>query len=482
MPFKWVLLKTDILILLLIVLAGVLVVYASRRPTLARNWRQVFAFKRAQVAATVLACFALIGLLDSFHYQLVDPSSQHSEQVQYQPKIYSLLDAVLHPLGSVSERSYSAPLAIYSQAKETVTLADGTVKRIPVRLRHAGQHLNHPKQHGVDIALLVGKGLFAGVMLWLGLMTALYLFFRQLTAKGDGTNVSKNDQPPTSCDVLTGPIATIKHFKTPLCCVGLTLLIICIVTGTLLSLASHYHVLGTDKIGEDVLYQTIKSIRTGLVIGCLTTLVMLPLALVFGAMSGFFGGVVDDVIQYVYTTLSSIPGVLLIAAAVLTLDVQMSKHPELFGQHLARADARLLALCVILGVTSWTSLCRLIRAETLKLRELEYVQAARALGVSSWRIIASHIIPNVLHIVLIVIALDFSGLVLAEAVLSYVGVGVDPTSQSWGNMINQARLELAREPVVWWSLVGSFSFMFTLVLFANLFADAVRDGFDPRLN
>jgi peptide/nickel transport system permease protein len=92
-----------------------------------------------------------------------------------------------------------------------------------------------------------------------------------------------------------------------------------------------------------------------------------------------------------------------------------------------------------------------------------------------------HLLPNLLHLVLIAVVIDFSGLVLAEAVLSYVGVGVDPTTLSWGNMINSARLEMAREPMVWWSLLAAFTFMFTLVLAANLFSDAVRDAFDPRL-
>jgi peptide/nickel transport system permease protein len=111
---------------------------------------------------------------------------------------------------------------------------------------------------------------------------------------------------------------------------------------------------------------------------------------------------------------------------------------------------------------------------------MEYVQAARALGVSKGMILLRHILPNVMHIVLISVVLDFSSLVLAEAVLSYINIGVDPTTYSWGNMINSARLEMAREPIVWWSLVASFLFMFTLVLSANLFADAVRNAFDPR--
>ena len=243
-----------------------------------------------------------------------------------------------------------------------------------------------------------------------------------------------------------------------------------------------YHVFGTDKVGQDVFYQTLKRIRTDLVIGTLTTLIMLPFAIFLGISAGYFGGRIDDIIQYLYTTLSSIPGVLLIAASILSLQIFIANHPQLFHTLEERADARLLALCVILGVTSWTGLCRLLRAETLKLREIDYIQAANALGSSHFKIIGRHILPNVMHIVLISVVLDFSILVLAEAVLSYVGVGVAPTTISWGNMINSARLELAREPVVWWPIVAAFIFMFLLVLAANLFSDAVRDAFDPKTN
>jgi len=234
-------------------------------------------------------------------------------------------------------------------------------------------------------------------------------------------------------------------------------------------------------VGQDVFYEALKSIRTGLIIGTLTTLVMLPFALLLGTMAGYFHGWIDDIIQYVYTTLNSIPGVLLIAASVLISQVWMDKHPDWFETVSERADARLLMLCLILGITSWTGLCRLLRGEALKLREMDYVQAAHAFGVSDWRILTRHLLPNVMHIVLITVVMDFSGLVLAEAVLSYVGVGVDPSMISFGTMINNARLELAREPMVWWSLLAAFAFMFLLVLSANLLADAVRDAFDPRI-
>ena len=162
------------------------------------------------------------------------------------------------------------------------------------------------------------------------------------------------------------------------------------------------------------------------------------------------------------------------------MQVMMDNNPTWFETTLERSDLRLLFLILILGITSWTGLCRLLRAETLKISQIEFVIAAKAFGVGKLTIIRRHIIPNLMHIILISVVLDFSGLVLAEAVLSYVGVGVDPTMHSWGNMINQARLEMAREPMVWWSLFSAFVFMFILVLAANLLSDRIQTVLDPR--
>jgi peptide/nickel transport system permease protein len=223
------------------------------------------------------------------------------------------------------------------------------------------------------------------------------------------------------------------------------------------------HLLGTDKTGQDVFCKSLKSIRTGLIIGGLTTLIAVPFAIFFGVLAGFFGGWIDDAVQYVYTTLASVPWVLLVVAFMLV-----------FGQGLVQ-------LCVVMGLTGWVSLCRVLRGEALKLREREYVQAALALGVSRFRVIRQHVVPNLMHLVLISVVLRFSGLVLAEAVLSYIGVGVGPDTSSWGSMIDQARSELGRDPVVWWSLAAAFVMMFVLVLSANLFGDALRDALDPRL-
>ena len=245
------------------------------------------------------------------------------------------------------------------------------------------------------------------------------------------------------------------------------------------------HILGTGKVGNDVLFSAIKGIRTGVVIGAGTTIIIIPFAVFFGLVAGLFGGIIDDVIQYIYTTLSSIPGVLLIAAFMLLFGTGgyqggLIKETDTFLGFFVLND-RLFWLCVIMGITSWTDLCRLLRAETLKLREMEYVQAARAFGVSRIELMLRHLVPNVMHLVLITMVLQFSGLVLAEAVLSYIGIGVGAEMGSWGNMINTARMELSREPIVWWNLAGAFVFMFALVLAANVFADAVRDALDPKL-
>jgi len=415
----------------------------------------------------VLAAFILIGLLDSLHYrprlEVVAGQSANG----YGSEVRSALDALLLPLRSGTEKTYSAPLATHLYARETVELPDGTQARVFPRLKHGGVHLKDPAQdRGRDVAMRILRGL--GLAVLAGLTLAAIAV--QAAALRWGVR-----WPAAWRRIRRGE----THFAWN--AVLATLAALLLLGGPVAALASGYHVFGTDKVGQDVLYLTLKSIRTGLVIGTITTLAMLPFAVALGIVAGYLGGWVDDVIQYLYTTLNSIPGVLLIAASVLMMQVVIDTHPDWFATSAQRADARLLALCFILGVTSWTGLCRLLRAETLKLRELEYVQAAQAFGASAARIMGRHILPNVMHIVLIAVVMDFSGLVLAEAVLSYIGIGVDPSTISFGTMINTARLELAREPVVWWSLVAAFAFMFVLVLAANLFSDAVRDAFDPRV-
>jgi peptide/nickel transport system permease protein len=225
----------------------------------------------------------------------------------------------------------------------------------------------------------------------------------------------------------------------------------------------HLHLMGTDANGNDVLYMAMKGCRTALIIAGLTSLIATPVALFFGLLAGYFGKRVDDAVQYVYTTVDSIPGILLLISILMVL-----------GRGITQ-------ICIAMGVISWVFLCRLVRGETLKHREREYVRAARALGVGPTAIMFRHILPNLFPIVLINLTLSLSGLILAEVVLAYLGLGVQPGTGSWGSMIDSARLELAREPIIWWNLAAAFGAAFVFVLALNLFGDALRDALDPRL-
>lgn len=465
MPIKPVLLLTDMLVFALVAATLIFAWYVRRHEHLLAPWKKVFASRSGMSAAVVLATLLAIGLLDCLHYRL-PLQGDTSGKAGYGVEVMSALDAALTPLRVRNEKTYSAPLATHLYAKETVQFPDGTQGRVFPRLAHGGKHLQDPQADwAMDVAWGALRGVAIAVIAWQFLLWAVVsgIAHRQAIAMREAWR-----------RIWRGE--TEVPWREMLITAGLLLLLF----APLFVLAGKYHVLGTDKVGQDVLYLSLKSLRTGLVIGTIATLVMLPFALALGIMAGYLRGWVDDVIQYIYTTLSSIPSVLLIAAGVLMVQAFIDRHTW-FDTTAERVDARLLMLCLILGVTGWTSLCRLLRGEALKLRESDYVQAARAFGVSKLRIMTQHILPNVMHIVIIAVVMDFSGLVLAEAVLSYVGVGVDPSMNSFGNMINTARLEMAREPMVWWSLAAAFVLMLMLVLSANLFADAVRDAFDPRI-
>ena len=437
---------TDILVWVLMFAIGAWGLGISKSPQVKKQWKNIFKSKIAIISAIVLLFYLVFTLLDSVHFKFkIQTNSTEVQNQPYKGKIVSLLDVIFSHNLTNTERTYSAPFATHEYAKSIVVNEDGITKQINLPLKYVSKGANILKESLWAI--------FMGVIIST-ILIALHIWWRRKT-------LNTNSDIPWKTAYAT----------------FLTL----VVTFTWLYLLSfHYHVLGTDKVGGDVLYHSLKSIRTGVLIGLLTTLIMLPLSIILGVSAGFLGGWVDDVVQYIYTTLSSIPGVLLIAAGVLAMQVMMDNNPNWFESTIERSDLRMLFLIVILGITSWTGLCRLIRAETLKVSQVEFVTAAKAFGVSKFTIIRRHIIPNLMHIILISVVLDFSGLVLAEAVLSYVGVGVDPTMHSWGNMINQARLEMAREPMVWWSLFSAFIFMFVLVLAANLFSDRVQKVLDPR--
>lgn len=220
------------------------------------------------------------------------------------------------------------------------------------------------------------------------------------------------------------------------------------------------HWFGTDIFGRSVLTKVIRGTQVAMSVGLATSLIAIPIGVFLGAIAGYFGGWVDDMITWLYTTFSSIPNIMLLISITMIL------------------GKGLFAVYVALGATSWVTLCRLIRGEVMKHKEREYVQAAGAIGGGHMRKLFLHILPNVTHIVIINTSLQFQVAIKSEVILSYLGLGVQG-EPSWGTMIDDAKLELARG--VWWQLAGATLAMFLVVLAFNLLGDALRDALDPKL-
>lgn len=221
------------------------------------------------------------------------------------------------------------------------------------------------------------------------------------------------------------------------------------------------HWFGTDLFGRDVMARAAHGTVTSLIVGFFGAALSVVLGTFLGALAGYFGGKTDELIVWFYTTVDTIPYILLVVAFSFV------------------AGAGLKTLCLAIGLTSWVSHCRVIRSEFMKQRGREYVQGAQALGAGNLRRIFLHILPNTFHLILINFSLLFVSAVKSEVILSYLGLGVEPGTPSWGMMISDAKLELARG--VWWGLTAATVFMFFLVLAFTLFNDSLRDALDPKL-
>lgn len=217
---------------------------------------------------------------------------------------------------------------------------------------------------------------------------------------------------------------------------------------------------GADIFGRSVMMKTIYGAYISITVGLVSCLISIPIGVALGAAAGYFGGWVDDLVKWFYTTVSNIPGIILNIALAFVLGKGVT------------------AMCLVLGLTSWTGTCRLMRGEFLKHKEREYVQAATSLGASHLRRIFIHILPNVSHLIIINFSFLFVGAVKYEVILSYLGLGVQGVP-SWGTMIDEAKLELARG--VWWQLTAATAAMFIVVLALNTLGDALRDSLDPKL-
>ena len=322
---------------------------------LSANWRLAMKRPVAMASSMVLGFFLVVALTDSIHYREALPASP-GQAIQYSSEAISVLDKVLQPLASARERSYSEPLAAVAFRKETFEREGVSVRDYP-RLRFGGKHLADPTLelapdvcHKTWTAIGLGFAITA-VTLLVGLVCASFTTGQSFSAVLTRFKLGDTDWPWRS--------------------MAITFALMTLSLSWVVMLSEGYHVFGTDRTGNSVLVFALKSVRTALVIGGLTTLVVLPLALLLGVTAGYLRGWVDEAIQYIYTLLASIPDVLLIAASVLLLQVFIDKNQGIFETSLERADARLFFLCLILGITSFTGLCRLVRGETLKLRELE---------------------------------------------------------------------------------------------------------------
>lgn len=220
------------------------------------------------------------------------------------------------------------------------------------------------------------------------------------------------------------------------------------------------YIFGTDIFGRSVFWKVVKAAETAVAIGLATAAIAIVIGTLLGMVAGYFGGIIDEIIVWFYTTFSSIPSIMLLVSIAFIMGKGTS------------------TVFISLGITSWVGLCRIVRGEVMKHKDREYAQAASALGASNTRKLFKHILPNISHVLIINFSLTFEAAIKAEVILSYLGLGVQGRP-SWGTMIDDSKLELARG--VWWQLGAATLAMFIIVLAFNILGDALRDALDPKL-
>lgn len=240
------------------------------------------------------------------------------------------------------------------------------------------------------------------------------------------------------------------------------------VTSAFLPIGAPGHILGTDDLGRDHLARLLYAGQVSLGIAFTAALLSLGIGLSLGVLTGYYGGIVDDIVIWIITTINSVPSLflLLIVSAVILQNPNLSGSP--FGGP--------LALVLILGLLGWTGTTRLVRGQTLSIREQEYVISARAIGASPLRIMFIHILPNLFSIVVISLAIDIGVLILVESALSFLGFGVKPPTPSWGNMLTNAQTFFTKGVHL---VILPGVLIVTTVLCLYIIGDGVRDAFDP---
>jgi len=229
-----------------------------------------------------------------------------------------------------------------------------------------------------------------------------------------------------------------------------------------LAAPSAQHLMGTDLYGRDIMSRIIYGARISLQIGIFSTLVSLLLGVPLGALAGYFGGKVDDFISWIINVIFAFPFLLFVLAVVAVF-----KNPSMVVVYIA------------IGVVQWVSIARVVRAQFIYLREREFVEAAKALGLPTWRIVFVHILPNALAPVIVQATLGMGGIILLEAGLAFLGFGAQPPTPSWGLMISEGQKYLG-QGIWWWAVFPGLSIMYTVLGF-NFLGDGLRDALDVRL-
>lgn len=234
------------------------------------------------------------------------------------------------------------------------------------------------------------------------------------------------------------------------------------------------HWLGTDTFGRGVFQETLLAAHTSMTVALMANIIAVPLGMLLGAIAGYFGGWIDDIIIWVYSTLAAVPGIIrIIAIKFAFLDTVLFE-----GTPFAVNLDGMAGVYVAIGITSWIGTCRLVRAETMKIRELDYCLAARSIGTGRFTTLIRHVMPNVAHIGIINFSLGFQGAIRLEVMLSYLGLGVKDMP-SWGRMISASKMDLLLGR--WWELTAALVPTFIVILAWNLFGDRLRDALDPKL-
>jgi peptide/nickel transport system permease protein len=271
--------------------------------------------------------------------------------------------------------------------------------------------------------------------------------------------------------------------------VGIALLLLFIIIGSLLiplekanyvdlsarlAIPSSTHWMGTDSTGRDGFNRIVYGGQISLIIGLLAVVISVSMGTVLGGVSAYYGGWVDAVLMRFTEAMLSIPQLflLIVLGKFLGRDIQTI---NLFGLSFSGSVGIVI---LVIGLTSWMYLARIVRANVLSLKEMDYIAAAKSLGASNFRIFFSHLVPNTLGIIIVSATLGLAGAILQEAYVSFLGLGVQPPTASWGNMLTSAQSFIQKG--AWWMWIFPSLFIVFTILCINLLGDGLRDAFDPR--